>query len=362
LKVLAKEIADAVIEAHAARCRCMVGTSISRAPGVAFNRRFIMKDGTQVTHPGKMNPAIDRVAGPADDTVTVIGFVDPKSRAPLGAIVNFSCHATHMNGLEFSADYPYWVVQTLQSAYGPGYGVVFLNGPCGDITQVDNLDPRPLECGPYWCERTGRAVGGAALHALAVTDYFTSAGIDVATVGVSAGIRSASAKDLDQARKLLKRSAPESEDVAVSYARELLAVDAMRRKCATANLEIQALRIADTLLWTAPGELFQAFAADVHARSPFPKTCGVELANGYSGYICTADAYSGGGYEVRLARSSMLEETTGSHIADAASRLAEILHMRASRELAGLPKKRRWPTVVDTALDGINEIERRRRK
>ncbi|MBX7255989.1 MAG: hypothetical protein K1Y02_06475 [Candidatus Hydrogenedentes bacterium] len=361
LKHLGERIAEAVIEAHANRRKCVVGTSVSHAPGVAFNRRFVMKDGTQVTHPGKMNPAIDYVAGPADDTVTVIGFADPKSRRPFGCIVQFACHATHMNGFEFSADYPHWIAQTLQGAYGEEFGVVFLNGPCGDITQVDNQSSRPLECGPYWCERTGRAVGGAALHALAIADYFSSASIDTATVGVSAAIRQASTKDLEKAKQRLKGVATDCEDVDVSYAREMLAVDALRRKCATASLEIQGVRIADTFLWTAPGEVFQAFATDVRARSPFTKTIGVELANGYFGYICTPEAYSGGGYEVRLARSSMLEETAGHTIADAASRLAELMHGRARKELSRLSKKRTWPTVVDTALDALNELERRRR-
>lgn len=361
LKLLAEQIAGAATDAFANRRKCCVATPVSHAPGVAYNRRFIMKDGTQVTHPGKMNPNIAHVAGPADDTVSVLAFADPKSMQPLGCIVHFACHATHMNGFLFSADYPHWIVQSLQSVYGPEFGVVFLNGACGDVTQVDNVSPRPLECGPYWCERTGRAVGGAALHALATADYFTSAHLDVATVGVSAAIRPAAPKDLEAAKRLLKRSAPGSEDVSVSYAREMVAVDALRRKCASVSLEVQGVRISDAFLWTAPGEMFQAFAADVQARSPFAKTAGVELANGYYGYICTPESYSGGGYEVRLARSSMLEETAGLAIADAASRLAALLHARARKELARLPKKRTWPTVADTALDAINELERRRR-
>ena len=83
---------------------------------------------------------------------------------PVGAVVHFACHATHMNGLLYSADYVKWVVDTVRAVYGPAFGAVFLNGACGDVTQVDNRSPRPLEMGPYWAERSGRCVGGAAVQ------------------------------------------------------------------------------------------------------------------------------------------------------------------------------------------------------
>ena len=112
-----------------------------------------MIDGSHVTHPGKMNPDILVPAGPADDSVLAISFRDAQTFAPVGCIVTFACHPTHMNGELYSADYPRWVVESLQAVYGPAFGVVFLNAPCGDVTQIDNLNPRPLEFGPYFRPR-----------------------------------------------------------------------------------------------------------------------------------------------------------------------------------------------------------------
>lgn len=345
------------------KCRpCLSGSATARAPGVAFNRRFHMKNGAQTTHPGKCNPKIDRVAGPADDTVTVIGFCDPKSMKPLGAVVNFACHATHMNGVAFSADYPRYVVDTLQAVHGPGFPVVFLNAPSGDVTQVDNLSARPHEFGPYWCARTGRAVGAAALQALATLDYSPAAGIDAATRHVNAALRTSTAAELARARKRAAKAAPEDCDAETLYAHERLAVEARRRETPRVPLEVQAVRIGDTLLWTVPGELFQAFALELRARSPFPHTCGVTLANGYQGYICTPEAYTGGGYEVRLARSSLLVPDTGARVVDAALRLARALHRRAARELRDLPRRAVWPTQTDSALEGIQALEKNRRQ
>ena len=166
MEFVAGQIAAAISEAFRTSRPALAGWNRSAAPGIAFNRRFLMQDGQQQTPPGKMHPGIVGAAGPEDASVTVLAFSDPRTFAPVGCIVNFACHATHMNGLLYSADYVKWVVDTLKSVYGSDFGVVFLNGACGDVTQVDNRSARPMELGPWWAERTGRSVGGAALRRL----------------------------------------------------------------------------------------------------------------------------------------------------------------------------------------------------
>ena len=156
---VADQIGAAIAEAHHARRPALPGIGSAAAPGLAFNRRFMMKDGLQQTHPGKVNPNILEPAGPADPAVTVAGFCDASNFRPFGCVVHFACHGTHMNGTEYSADYAHWVFDTFEAVYGRSFGVVCLNGACGDVTQVDNRSPRPLEVGPYWCERTGPGRG-----------------------------------------------------------------------------------------------------------------------------------------------------------------------------------------------------------
>lgn len=362
LDLLVRSIAAAILEAHAAQRPCYAGTAATHAPGIAFNRRFIMRDGTQVTHPGKMHPDIIEPAGPADDTVTTVGFRCAKTFRPLGCIVNFGCHATHMNGYRFSADYPRWIAESLQAVYGPAFGVVFLNAPCGDVTQMDNLSPRVPEFGEYWCERTGRAVGAAALLGLAGMDYVQRAGVAAASTRFNAAIRAAERGAVRQAHAILAGKAPDACEVDVLYARELIEVEKLRRARPRVPVEVQAMRIADALFWTVPGEMFQAGALEVRATSPFPLTCGVSLANGYLGYLCTPEAYGGGGYEVRLARSSLLEIDTASRVVKTAAGLAADLYKAARGEIRRMQQHRTWPTVADTALDGIKSLETRRRR
>ena len=46
-------------------------------PGVGFNRRFIMKDGTVQTHPLKRDPNVECAEGPDPSTVGVLAVYTP---------------------------------------------------------------------------------------------------------------------------------------------------------------------------------------------------------------------------------------------------------------------------------------------
>ncbi len=124
---------------------------------VAFNRRFKMRDGRTVTHPGQGNPDIVEPAGPTDPEVGVIGVWDEKKKL-LGCVVNFSCHATTSPG-GISANYIYYLEKVIQGYYGKDAVVVFLNGASGDVTQVDNQSPYKYPDGERWAQLVGGKVG-----------------------------------------------------------------------------------------------------------------------------------------------------------------------------------------------------------
>lgn len=358
---VAGQIAAAVSEAVRTSRPALAGWNRAAAPGVAFNRRFLMKDGQQRTHPGKLHPGILDAAGPEDPSVTVLTVCNPDTFVPFGCIVNFACHATHMNGLLYSADYIKWVVDTLRGVYGPDFGVVFLNGACGDVTQVDNRSARPMELGPWWAGRTGRSVGGAAIQAVAGTDYRRGVSLDSKSVQVRVAIRPVPAETLRKAKQLLRKETPNAENVESIYANESILVDALAKKHPYRRLEIMSVRIGDGLFWGVPAEFFQAFAREVEASSPFRYTCCAELANGYNGYICAEAAFAGGGYEIRTARSSFLEEKAGSKVVHAATALCRKMHDTAEQKIASLQPV--WPEYKDdSVLDGINQLGGKKRK
>ena len=90
-----RAIVEAVCEADARRVDARAGIGKGVEATVAYNRRFLMKDGRTVTHPGLGNPDIVEPAGPVNPEVGVVGAWDPKDPDRLlGCVVTFACHAT----------------------------------------------------------------------------------------------------------------------------------------------------------------------------------------------------------------------------------------------------------------------------
>ena len=141
--LVVKRVAEAAISAYRSLHAAELGDGIGHEPSISFNRRFLMRDGRQVTHPGKENPDIVRPSGPIDPDVGVLAARAPGGEL-LGLLVNFACHATVMGGNGFSADYIYDLRETLRRHYKkPQLPVGFLLGAAGDVTQVDNQRLRP---------------------------------------------------------------------------------------------------------------------------------------------------------------------------------------------------------------------------
>jgi hypothetical protein len=63
------------------------------------------------------------------------------------------------------------------------------------------------------------------------------------------------------------------------------------------KLPVRFLRINDTLIWSAPVELFCEIAMAVRNASPFLHTFYFGYTNGWLGYLPTAQAFADGGYE-----------------------------------------------------------------
>jgi len=313
---VAAGIAEAVRQAWERKQDALLAPGIGKEPTVAFNRRFRMRDGRTVTHPGKCNPDILEPAGPVDPDVGVLSAWTPGGEF-LGCVVNFTCHGTCGVGLnEYSADWPYFMDETIKGLMGREATVVFLNGACGDVTQVDNRSFTPPDFGPECGRFVGGRVGAEAVKVIVGSrERHDLAPISVRRAVLEVPFRELPAERLENA---LRRLEQEPRDIEWCYARDLYLRSQLQQVIRTWPVEVQVIQVGPVVFAANPGEFFCQYGLDIKAGSGFPYTFVVELANGSAGYIPTEDAFlpTGGGYESRHGGHSYLRPDTGRRIVE----------------------------------------------
>jgi len=298
-----KQIVAAVCLANNRRAEAACGVGSGFEDKVAFNRRFLMKNGLTYTHPGKMNPDIVKAAGPIDPEVGVIGAWNKDGKL-IGCVVNYALHGT-TGASGWSANWIYYMEQAIRGCLGPEVIVVFLNGDCGDITQVDNLSPYPTVTGPV----VGGRIGAEAVKVLLLMHRGTLAPLDTQAKVWNIKRRLPSAEKLARCKEMAKKD----PNTLGTWEKETLMLDALIASTPQVEVEVQAIQVGPAVFVTNPAEMFVQFGLDLKAKSPFPFTFPVELANGCVGYVPTEEAMGehGGGYETRLSSYSNLEITAG---------------------------------------------------
>jgi hypothetical protein len=252
----------------------------------------------------------------------VIGAWSPDGK-PLGVVVNFACHAT-TGPAAFSANWIYFLEKTVRGGLGADVPVVFLQGCCGDITQVDNLDPFAPKNGDHYGQLVGGCVGAEALKVLFRAER--SAGpfvIDAQAKTWRIGRRIPERARVERCLAETKRSPKEVGSTEWTFAKEIVLLDALIAKERDVEVEVQAIQVGPVGLVSNPAEFFVSAGLELKKRSAFPITFPVELANGCVGYVPTAEAFNehGGGYETRLTSYSNLEVSAARQFVDAGSEL-----------------------------------------
>ena len=325
---LIAQITEAAVAANQNRVDAKAAFGYGHEDKVSFNRRLRMKGGLTFSHPGAGNPDVLGYAGPIDPQVGVIGVWDLKGNL-LGVTVNFACHATTNPG-GISANWVGSMEQTLRASTGNGaLPVVFLQGACGDITQVDNLAQYQNPSAEEWWNIVGGRVGAEAFKTLLLIRRAASPNIpvDARSKIWKAKRRLPSPEKVQRATALVSQNPKEVGDTEWTFAKETVLLDAMAKARPEVEVEVQALQIGPAVLVTNPAEYFVQYGLDIKKGSRFPFTFPVELSNGIVGYVPTEEAMSatGGGYETRLTAYSNLEVSAGRTMANVGIELANQL-------------------------------------
>ena len=304
LDLLVCRIVDAVVcaEKRLEEVKLIMGRDVVR--DVGHNRRQKIRQGYTVSHAGKGNPDIVGNAGPIDDEVVALGAVNSKGDV-IGVLVNYACHATVAGSKEgFSADWPYYLRETIRKMISPETVTVFLNGCCGDVTQVDNISLDPHRRGERWAKILGQRVAFPVVDILCREDAHE---FDVLkTVSCDLELEWRTISD-ERYREALHAVNSQGEGCWFAVGVVLHKIKAEKEPHAVCNLNV--VQIGNLVIATNPVEAFARIGMDIKAGSPFEFTMTVELTNDWLGYMPTEDAFgpTGGGYEPQLKGGTCLE-------------------------------------------------------
>ncbi|MBU4198766.1 MAG: hypothetical protein KKG09_10625, partial [Verrucomicrobia bacterium] len=305
-----RKIVDAIVQA--ARSLRPVTLAVGRGVDgrVVFNRRFIMRDGKGLTHPGNCNPNVLQVEGPVDPEVGVASFVDTKGYT-VALLLHHTCHPVHGYPCRYIiAGWPGVWAEAMRGG-GPAPCLV-LNGACGNIHHYNHLDP------DYKDDhiRMGRMLAETAQRVLSRLQPMEGVPLKCKRAYLNLPYRHLKPAEIRAAQKILKRQPtpdwidPVKRDAVKwdwMYAAATLDLHKYTETHRVFPYEIQAFRIGNLALVSWMGEPFVEAQLALKLKSPAPYTFVAHLSNGYVGYVPTRLAFRHGGFETRTANWSKLQ-------------------------------------------------------
>lgn len=315
IDLLVRKVATSITMAKKNLGEAVIKVGKGREDSIVFNRRYLMKDGSVITNPGKLNPDIVGPVGPIDPELLPI-LIENTLGEPIALIINYANHVDTIGGTGISSDYPGIMAKTLKRFLG-NIPILFLNGAEGDINHIDVNDSTP-QSGYREVERIAKILAGAIIKSLSRIEPIEG-DLKVNSSYLKIPIRKPSPEEIENAKRLLNETiesksrelttfdlAKGNIEVERVYAREVLLLSQVDRDFE--ELELQCISLGNLVLLGIPGEPFVEIGLAIKDKSPFKYTAIISLANGYSGYIPTEKAFTEGGYETKLARSSKLSK------------------------------------------------------
>ncbi len=290
---LTAKIVKAIGDADTAAKPVQLSAAAVDQLGVAFNRRFHMKDGTVRFNPGVLNAEIVRPAGPIDPKLGIIAIHDPGAALPKAIMASFALHLDTTGGTQYSADYPFYIQQSLRAALSPDMTLLWGTGTCGDINHIDVSSKERKTA-----QQIGEALAETIKTSLPRTKRIDRPNLAMRSKTVRVPLQRYSADQLAWATSAMA-------DVGTSKLPFLKQVEAYKilslklRGGDTIALEVQVLRLSDNVAIVGlPGEIFVELGLAIKRASPFATTLVVELCNDCPDYIPTKKGFEEGSYEI----------------------------------------------------------------
>lgn len=290
IEMLPVYIAGSVKAAYENMKESLVGTSTGQVEGLAFNRRYLMKDGRIITNPWNKRGDIIKMAGPVDRTVGVVKITDKKTGKLTGIIVNFACHPDTLGDTLISGDWPGMLRNKLKNEF-PCAEVLLLNGPSGDINHVNPASSslRGIEIPDHIAETLKKKT----VHLLKRIKPEGNVRMKTYCKKISLPCRKVSPAELKSAKEILKEKNLPADSLQHMISASLIKVakeTSAGKKCHA--LEINGFSVgSDLLLLGLPGEVFTEIGLGIKKMSPFKHTLLAQNSNVRLGYVPSEAAF-----------------------------------------------------------------------
>jgi hypothetical protein len=315
---VATRIADGIQRALNNMEPARIGWGSGSLPGQVFNRRWFMKPGPHLNNPFggtdrvRMNPPAGSpdLLKPAGPTDPEIGFfsVSSDSGRPIALLANYSLH--YVGGVpegHVSADYFGAFARRMVSLLGRAdddsraapFVPMLSNGTSGDVNNIDVRGGHKRLADYARMELVANQVAAEVFKAMQAIEYHESVPLRMIQRELALETRRPTPAVVAWAREILSRP----EGATSPFPRERIYAERTLRMIDTPSqieVPLQALRIGDLALVTIPFEVFVEIGLELKAKSPFPRTFVVSLANGAFGYLPTVAHHELGGYETWL--------------------------------------------------------------
>jgi len=338
----------------------------------AHNRRYWMKDGTVMFNPMFLNSDIVCTAGPIDPYVPIVLVKNASTGRPFASITNYALHCDTVKqyGAKYrkdgigspntvSADFPYWLEESLQEEFGGDFFNLFTTGCCGNINHWDFSKPGPQSGHKTKTKQLGESLGTAFKKELDNLEP-QSPMIAARSRIMQIPLQTYSEEDLRWARGISqkqlsgKSEEPTQREKFLNSVkkRRILDLAEARKEGDTIALTVQAFRISnDIAIVTLPGEMFVEHQLTIKNLSPFQNTIVIEMANASISYVPNKTAFSQGGYEVV---NSRLAPSGGEMMVEAAIEMLkelklDIMSVGSTHDRAGI-----WE---NKAIDGKSTLK-----
>lgn len=317
-KLIGEPVA-AIVQAHAdAKPSSLATGAATQKTPVAFNRRFVMRDGSVKTWQKYSNADVIRAAGPIDPEIGLLAIRNLEDGKTRGVISNFALHLDTVGGGKWSADYPFFIERTLRDELGADVISIFGTGCCGDI---NHSNPSVTERNK--ADFIGNSIGKSIKRQLTQLTPIENTELTVKSQVVRLPLEDATRDQVDNSINILAKVkggekvdffdhvtaykklildqllhqqpyAKSAEHMTWGLSRSLAGIGE------TIPVDMTVMTIgSDVAIVCLPGEVFVELGLAIKQASPFRTTIIIELSNTVETiYIPTRAAYAGGSYEV----------------------------------------------------------------